>query len=378
MALRSLVSLGIVLILMAPVHGQGERPLSRLFGTRPADKAPAKPAPIDPRRLAEIQVEIAWLADPLTFPYFLEARAASGALEVRGYVPNRSVHDQALKVAKVYSSLPVVDAVKEHPSLQVKAGQMSPQQLYQAVTSALREALPRGAGQLQVQCAPSGQVAVSGTVASHEERLTVSHALRRLYGCTSVQNLTNVAGEAPQRPTNPSTDVAKKPAPPVQAASNAPRTNPTAKPVAPVQRPEPAPKVTDATPASRSNSSPRPEVQPTPAPSRPETTKVAEPTKAAEPMAEGPVVKAEKTETKEVKAAPPPAASPALAARVQKAIEEACKGVKTVRVEAASASEFRIEITTATEEQVGTFASAILMLPDLQEYKADLHFKVMP
>src|SRR4051794_6283264 len=84
-------------IVPASVSAQTDRPW-RLFG-RPADKTAAKA--IDPRRQAEIQIELAWLADPVTFPYFLEARTTSAGLVVRGYVPNKAVHEQAVNLAKV-------------------------------------------------------------------------------------------------------------------------------------------------------------------------------------------------------------------------------------------------------------------------------------
>src|SRR5205809_71065 len=93
----------------------------RWFGSRQGDKnLPGKGAPLDPRRVTTINVEVAWLADPVTFPYYLEAHITSAQqLEVRGYVPNKMVRDQALRIAQVYSSMPVIDSMKEHASLLV-------------------------------------------------------------------------------------------------------------------------------------------------------------------------------------------------------------------------------------------------------------------
>src|SRR5436309_269817 len=116
----------------------------RWFGPKAADKnPPAKPAQPDPRRATEVNVEVAWLADPVTFPYYLEAHVAGSQLEVRGYVPSKAVREQALRIAQVYSSLPVADSMKEHPSLLVKPGQLSPQQLQSSAQSSLRVALPK-------------------------------------------------------------------------------------------------------------------------------------------------------------------------------------------------------------------------------------------
>jgi len=336
----SVPALLVALVLAAPAAAQAERPWARWFGPRPAAEKPAAPAPT---RLTEIQVEVAWLADPLTFPYYLEAHVAAGKLEVRGYVPNRAVHDQALNLARVYSALPVVDALKEHASLLVRPGHMPAAQLQSSVVSALREALPRSAAQLTVQCGTDGKVTVGGTVPTHDERLAVSHALRRLYGCTSVQNRTRVPG-----------DTAPAPAAPALAKEAAPKRPPVKTPpawdgarVAAKTPAEPAPQAVTA-----AADGPRLE---TPAPAS-----ASAPADEAKPPA------------------PPPPASPAVAARVKQRIEEACPGAKGVKIDVVSPTEFRIEITAASEEQVGTFAGKILELPELQDYRAELSFKVMP
>ena len=135
----------------------------RWFGPKTPDKnAPAKAAQPDSRRASEINVEIAWLADPVTFPYYLEAHATATQMEIRGYVPSRAVRDQAVRIAQVYSVLPVVDAMKEHPSLLVKPGQLSAQQLQSSAQSSLRVALPKQSQQLKIECGSDGKVFVIG------------------------------------------------------------------------------------------------------------------------------------------------------------------------------------------------------------------------
>src|SRR5438552_14924338 len=96
--------------------------LPRWFGSKTPEKS--KSAQPDPKRLTEVNVEIAWLADPVTFPYYLEAHATGTQIEVRGFVPNKAVRDHALRIAQVFSSMPVVDAMKEHPSLAVRPSQI--------------------------------------------------------------------------------------------------------------------------------------------------------------------------------------------------------------------------------------------------------------
>src|ERR1700730_10744903 len=97
--------LGLLLLAsLSFVHTADAQLLPRWFGPKTSDKnAPAKSAQPDPRRVTEVNVEVAWLADPVTFPYYLEAHATDSHLEVRGYVPNKSVREHAVRIAQLYS-----------------------------------------------------------------------------------------------------------------------------------------------------------------------------------------------------------------------------------------------------------------------------------
>src|ERR1019366_873583 len=154
--------LGLVLFAsLAYVPAADAQLLPRWFGSKSSDKnQPVKSTQPDPRRATEVNVEVAWLADPVTFPYYLEAHVTGTQMEVRGYVPNRAVREQALRIAQVYSSLPVVDSMKEHPSLLVKPGQLSAQQLQSSAQSSLRVALPKQYQQLKIECGSDGKVFV--------------------------------------------------------------------------------------------------------------------------------------------------------------------------------------------------------------------------
>jgi hypothetical protein len=353
------------LALLTPVWAQQERSWTRLFGSRSADKNTAKPAPLDPKRQVEIQVEIAWLADPVTFPYYLEAHVGSSGLEVRGYVPNKAVRDHALNLARVYSALPVTDGLKEHTSLLVRPSLMSPPHLQNSVAAALREALPKGYQHLQVQCGKDGRVAVSGQVATPEERLIVSHALRRLHGCTSVQNMTQSPIEIAAAKKTP-------PKGPITAQTTANKAAP--------QRPSfgTATTSTEAVQPAR-NDKPAAEPRPLPLTSGPELPipTVEGPFKNEKTPTE-PTTKPEKTTVVEEPMSPPAPLTPELAARIKKRIAEACPGVKEVKVEVVSMNELRVEVTTRTEDQVTTFATQIYGLSEMQMYRADLQFKVVP
>src|SRR6478735_2309974 len=60
-------------------------------------------------RDCEIQVELALLADPLTFPYAIKTQFASAGLVLRGYVPNPTVKERAVTLARGIVPLEVVD-----------------------------------------------------------------------------------------------------------------------------------------------------------------------------------------------------------------------------------------------------------------------------
>lgn len=150
--------------------------------------APAQtPQDAEVRRLLEIQVELAWLADPLTFPYFLDARLQGQTLEIHGHVPSPEVRERACQLARLYCPLTVQDVMKEHASLAVRPVRRQPQQLQQMAASSLRLALP-APDKILVSCALEGQVTLQGTVKSWEEKLAASQALRRLHGCLCVAN----------------------------------------------------------------------------------------------------------------------------------------------------------------------------------------------
>src|SRR4051812_37584114 len=57
--------------------------------------APQSPAD-DRAHLAQMQVEVALLADPTTFPYALETQIVGSTFQVRGAVLNEAARDQVL------------------------------------------------------------------------------------------------------------------------------------------------------------------------------------------------------------------------------------------------------------------------------------------
>jgi hypothetical protein len=308
----------------------GERPLQKLFGGA-AKSTPAKAAADVARRRVEVDLELAWIADPVTFPYFLEARIDRSTLSVRGYVPDKAVREHALKLARVYTTYTIADNMKEHASLRVRLAQESPTQLQAAVVSALREALPRQYQRLQVQCGSDGTVTLRGPIASAEEKLAASQALRRLYGCTSVQNQLRIPGEAE----------AVRTVPPVRDQDPLAALGPL------VPKTDPEPTVQGPTLL--------PPKEPAPA------VKKVEPPPASGKLTSGKLtLSAEKVD------------------RLQKRILEVCAGARNVRIEITPMNKLRIELTVRSDDQITPFAGKVYELSELTDYRdaVELFFTV--
>lgn len=338
------------------VPGVDAQLLPRWFGPKATDKSvAAKPTQADPRRVTEVNVEVAWLADPVTFPYYLEAHAAGSQLEVRGYVPNKAVREHALRLAQVYSSLTVVDSMKEHPSLLVRPGQMSPQHLQSSVTSSLRVALPKQSQHLKAECGSDGKVYVVGVVNSYEEKMAVSHALRRLHGCTSVQNFTTLPTELVQSPPREKLPIIKT------SNSMEPKSD---KPVVALEK-----KSRSWWPFGR--------VQ---------TTKneppLVEPRKPAikDPVSpdakNGPILISSEEPKKEAVKVDAPTPTKLTAADLQKRIQAAMPKVKSVEVQFTSAKALTITLELRSEDELKATAESVFALPELQNYLPELQFKI--
>lgn len=154
----------------------------------------------DPNRLIEIMVELAWLADPVTFPYFLGARVEGSALHVRGFIANQSARDRALKLAKLHCPMTVIDETVIPPGFSGPAQpvRISASQLEKTGSATLHAFFPEH--HFQVKADAAGRMRVLGQVSSFGEKLAVSQELRRMHGCTAVINMVHVVEtmQAPQ------------------------------------------------------------------------------------------------------------------------------------------------------------------------------------
>lgn len=169
--------------------------LGKFLTGRPAASQPVRMTPISSPQLSEAQsmleqvrVELAWLSDPATFPWPLTAHATGGVLQVSGEAPNQAVRQQALRIAGANSSLSVVDGIKINESLVRPVGVGGDEPLAKTAPAHLQKYMGEQSSNVQVSVRGNGQVVVTGTIGSHEEKLAVSQCLRAVNGCTSVVN----------------------------------------------------------------------------------------------------------------------------------------------------------------------------------------------
>jgi hypothetical protein len=165
-----------------------------LLGSVLAPRLPAEPASPPSTSVSTSQqqawkVELAWLADPSTFPCPLQAQVAGDTLEVQGYVPSEAVRRQALSLAEQECSLQVIDQLKIHPQASRPVDRpIRPTALGRGAVHLLMASLGKRARGFRVEANSRGQVIVEGKSRSLEEKLAVSRRLQLLYGCQAVIN----------------------------------------------------------------------------------------------------------------------------------------------------------------------------------------------
>jgi hypothetical protein len=172
------------------------------FPRQPGAADGKRPAALS-HRAVEIQIELAWLTDPLTFPFPLHAQATESGVEVHGCVTSAAVRDRAIKIAAQRTPLPVSDQVKvqtslektsEKPDASGSAKRYKAEVLQAMVIQQLKTACGREASAVQVACNDVGLVQLTGTVASREEQLTIAQQLQHVPGCACVVSQERVPG----------------------------------------------------------------------------------------------------------------------------------------------------------------------------------------
>lgn len=149
-----------------------------------------------PDRLAEIKVELAWLADPATFTCQLAVRASNGVMEVGGVIHGEQVRKRVLQIAGDHGGMPVRDKLTVLPAVAPRPpARDNGSQLCRNAVAAMSRLTAGKDGQFDIAADPSGQITISGPIGSCEEKLKVSRHLSQLPGCTAVANNLLVAND---------------------------------------------------------------------------------------------------------------------------------------------------------------------------------------
>ncbi|MEI7688220.1 MAG: BON domain-containing protein [Planctomycetota bacterium] len=147
-------------------------------------------------RSVEIAVELAWMNDPITFAYELHAQFKNGYLEVQGPVPDLAVRKQALNIARLYGSKQVFDQTDIIPGCAKASVSVPGSHVVAAAQARLARTLPQLAPSVRVLCDDEGRVTLEGAASTLAEKLTLSEMMRRVPGCSRVENCVRV-GQAP-------------------------------------------------------------------------------------------------------------------------------------------------------------------------------------
>jgi hypothetical protein len=158
---------------------------------------PKASAALSPARLAEINVELAWLADTETFRCQLAARKVGDKLEVGGFVPHAGLKARALEIATKHSTLPVADKLVVLPNSELKIASSTQDALCESAASLLGKIMSKFGAEFEFGTDGHGQITISGNVPSPEDKLTISRRLSQLSGCTAVLNNMNVVADMP-------------------------------------------------------------------------------------------------------------------------------------------------------------------------------------
>src|SRR5207253_9698700 len=127
------------------MHANAQSPYSPLNARTPAVRRiePAGPWREEQRnRDVEIKTELAWLDNPSTFPYRLQARVTGSSLEVTGAVPTATLHVEAVRIARGECRLPIKDEIIARADAVLPPATKPAQEISRAVNDALADALP--------------------------------------------------------------------------------------------------------------------------------------------------------------------------------------------------------------------------------------------
>lgn len=147
-------------------------------------------------RAVESTVELAWMNDPITFPYNLRATFRGGVLEVAGAVPSTIVRRQALNIARVVGSKSVLDQTDLFPGCEKAEVTLASGDVIVAAQSHLSRGMPQLASSVRIECDDNGRVTLTGSASTMAEKVAASALMRRVPGCVAADNRMTVGETA--------------------------------------------------------------------------------------------------------------------------------------------------------------------------------------
>jgi BON domain-containing protein len=157
----------------------------------PADRYVAKQAaltPVDPGIAKRGEFECALLADPLTFPYPLQAIFHDNTLEIHGAVPSLAVRERVLTLAGLVHHGAISDRIEVELSSARRIRPESATTLHVALMQRLHAAFPQLVANIRIHCDDRGNVTIDGSVPTWTEKRTIHQTLRDTPGCASMAN----------------------------------------------------------------------------------------------------------------------------------------------------------------------------------------------
>ena len=138
--------------------------------------------------LHEMAVEMAWAADPVTFPYSLRAAFVDGRMTLAGTVSTQKARDRAILDAQHATTLPVADRIDIDPTLRVRRDTVAAEKLLEAASDALRKALPQECLNIAISLQGNGHITLTGRIGSRKSQYEATTALRAVPGIRSIRN----------------------------------------------------------------------------------------------------------------------------------------------------------------------------------------------
>jgi hypothetical protein len=342
--------------------------------------------------LAELKAELALMTEPTTFPCALEVHAAGVNLEISGVAPNETVRDQALSIVRKTGAMQPVDRMTIKPGPAAIQVEKSPDILYHDVMEALARELPDQAYSIRASAWARGQIMLSGTVHSFEDKVAASRCLQQVSGCSCVLNhLTVATMPAEGMMSTHSSDATTAPKPVALVPPRAESVRATPVPsmtnhpsdARSIEKSAPLESTTAALPVAKPKAEPITAVSAAPALHPYVATGMAL-LEVPEPLVEAKPVMPVPPPRPSTLAAPAPTMNPltktklvGVQVQMQRSIAQACgKSMREVEVQALSDTKLVVRVKAHDNREAEQLSSKIFQLPELEPYEVSLDIPV--